>query len=128
MVAWEDDAGLHLDGIGDGGFLLQFEPESKPMACLPVSNKPVTCVGPRSPQCDADYRLRFAFWHQFSMFTDGLTHVMDQRQSLLEQAHRLSAQQANLNPASMVVGDILRHDAHRIHDNVSLFTARRGEL
>ena len=127
MVVWEDLDGLHIEGIGDGGLIVQCESEAPPLCLLPASNKPVRCLGPSNSQTHCDYRFRLTTWKSLCLFTDGLTHLVPQRLQALHEANQHHFRNRNANPAARVLGQILEEDANRIEDNVTLFSASKEQ-
>lgn len=117
MVAWEDVQGLHVEGIGDGGFILETEPGNPPLSYLPNSGTPVRCLGPNNAQLRGDYRFNFTRWQSLCLFTDGLTHLVPRWYPKLGEA--LQAPGSG-GPAFAVLNDIIQNDRHLLNDNVSL--------
>ncbi|WDQ17018.1 protein phosphatase 2C domain-containing protein [Rhodopirellula sp. P2] len=73
MIAWQAGDQIFLDGIGDGGFVRDFDRGCVPMMYLPSSSGPVTCLGAMTNVAEPQYRHQFASANQLYLFTDGVT-------------------------------------------------------
>jgi hypothetical protein len=73
MIAWQVGDRIFLDGVGDGGFVCDFDRGCVPMMYLPSSSGPVTCLGAMSNVVDPQYRHQFTLVNQLYLFTDGVT-------------------------------------------------------
>lgn len=71
IVLWQDESALHIEGIGDGGIVVNLDGD--PFEFLPQSNRPVNCLGPGRTGLLIDYRLTFPHWSRVAVFTDGMT-------------------------------------------------------
>lgn len=118
IVLWQDDAALHIEGVGDGGLLVEVAGDL--FEYLPGSNRSVRCLGPGRSGFQVDYRLAFPRWSRVAAFTDGMTPWV--RDHVAEIFLR-SDQGQGLTSAEHLVGRCLRET--NVRDNVSLFLAER---
>lgn len=118
IVLWQDDTTLHIEGVGDGGLLVDVGGDL--FDYLPESNRSVRCLGPGRSGLQADYRLAFPRWSRVAAFTDGMTPWV--RDHIAEVFSRSDPGQ-RLSSADDLVGRCLRET--NVRDNVSLFLAER---
>ncbi|QEG37714.1 protein phosphatase 2C domain-containing protein [Bythopirellula goksoeyrii] len=118
MVAWEDDRGLTIEGIGDGGYILNIDGPS--LSYLPSSDGPVNCLSPSGVCLRRDFRIEVQHWESLALFTDGVTPAVSM-EGLIVPTN--AAKEENL--ASSTLDNYLSVYPHLIDDNVTLLTAAR---
>ncbi|WP_425395426.1 protein phosphatase 2C domain-containing protein [Aeoliella sp.] len=116
MVVWQQEHRLHINGVGDGGYLLRFDANSPPVSHLPGAEKRVICLGPYASLERADFRLDYSTWYTVDVFTDGVTPVSN---ALSEYTDRSSSAEAFLTRLD-------RDYEALINDNLTLFTASKA--
>lgn len=119
IVVWQDDKGLHVEGVGDGGLLIDLD--GNRFTYLPRSDRPVNCLGPRSDDLVVDYRLLFPRWSRIAVFTDGMSQWVANGASVFGET---SGRERREPTAEDVVKTCQREVT--LNDNVSLLIATRG--
>ena len=127
LVVWQEGRRLHVDGIGDGGFILVYRPDAHPMTFFPSSSGPVNCLGPKTLLDDRDYGHEFSQWNTLAAFTDGVSDAISQNlDASLDRLH-VAAADPQTNPAEVLIRFLDQQSPELIDDNMSALTVVRGE-
>lgn len=77
MVVWQVGDDVFLDGIGDGGFVLDHSPKQVPMMFLPDFDGPVNCLGAMTTVKTRGFGHHFTAIDGLYLFTDGVTPAIE---------------------------------------------------
>lgn len=121
MVIWQVDNQLRLEGVGDGGFSVQFSQFNEPLVYQPSADRPVDCLGPHRQPQELGYRMAFDRWLRLSVHTDGVTPALLNTPGLIP----TTLDRVRTNQASTALRWIIRKRPDLVDDNLSLLLAKR---
>ncbi len=73
MVLWQSDNEIHLCGVGDGGFAVDYDANRMPMIFIPRFDGNVDCLGAMTGITKSRFYHRFNDCDRICLFTDGLS-------------------------------------------------------
>jgi len=73
MVLWQSDDEIHLCGVGDGGFAVDYDANRTPMIFIPRFDGNVDCLGAMTGITKSRFYHRFNDCDRICLFTDGLS-------------------------------------------------------
>ena len=123
MVLWQSDNEIHLCGVGDGGFTVDYDANRMPMVFIPRFDENVECLGAMTGMTRSQFYHRFTDCDRICLFTDGLSPaILSDYVAALKLWRRIPAR-GDLNEALRVLK--LSERTGEIDDNISIAMVSR---